>query len=540
MSDQQARERRRRCAAAALLGVLAYLAATMPRLGVFPPVGEDEPWIAAAPYKLATQGVLGSDLFFGYYGMERHHYAHMPIYPLAQAAIFKAFGVGVVQMRALPVACGLLLLLVVFIVGRQAGGDRVGALAVALMVTLRVTAGGAGTGILLLDRARINRYDIAVPVFGLAALWAFNRAERATRAAWYALTGVFAALASLSHLYGLFWLPVFAGLMIARHGRDVLRQKSIAPLLVGFACPWLPWLAFVASGWSDYLGQMRLVSARFDVFNPSFYVDNVLHGDGPISLDWSLNTLRTLPFARVGTWTMLAGCPAACATMLLQARHRSRDAGSSLAVAALAQTVMFVALLKVKTVSYMIALWPLWAVLLAWLGVWLWDRRRPALRVALLGLLAVIAMEAVTRVARAADNAKQTGAYEWFESEVAGCIPPGALVLGLQHYWLGLRQYPYRTWLLPIAFAQPHFYHEAMDLDAALARVNPDVILVDRYIDDLMRTAASPADANHALFVGFERFNTRRRMTLACVVKDRTYGTMQVYRVSSQISGRDP
>ena len=46
------------------------------------------------------------------------------------------------------------------------------------MLTLRMTAGGAGTGILLLDRARINRYDIAVPVFGLAALWAFNRAER--------------------------------------------------------------------------------------------------------------------------------------------------------------------------------------------------------------------------------------------------------------------------------------------------------------------------------------------------------------------------
>ena len=82
-----------------LLGVLAYLAVTVPRLGVFPPVGEDRPWIAAAPYKLATQGVLGSDLFAGYYGMERHHYVHMPIYPLAQAAIFKTFGVGVLQMQ---------------------------------------------------------------------------------------------------------------------------------------------------------------------------------------------------------------------------------------------------------------------------------------------------------------------------------------------------------------------------------------------------------------------------------------------------------
>jgi hypothetical protein len=107
-------------------------------------------------------------------------------------------------------------------------------------------------------------------------------------------------------------------------------------------------------------------------------------------------------------------------------------------------------------------------------------------------------------------------------------------VLGLQHYWLGLRQYPYRTWLLPILLAQPRTYHEPMQLDAALERVNPDVILVDRYIDDLMTKAASPADLNHALYLGFERFKARRRMTLTCVVKNRTYGTMQVYLAPSQ------
>src|SRR4026209_2507324 len=98
MSDHQARASRQRThsAAVALLSVLAYLAVTMPRLGVFPPVGEDEPWIAAAPYKLATQGVLGSDLFAGYYDMERHHYAHMPPFPLAAAATFAPLGAGVV------------------------------------------------------------------------------------------------------------------------------------------------------------------------------------------------------------------------------------------------------------------------------------------------------------------------------------------------------------------------------------------------------------------------------------------------------------
>src|ERR1700722_1764761 len=42
----------------ALLGLLAYLFVSLDRLAVFPAVGQDEPWIAAAPYKLATQGIL--------------------------------------------------------------------------------------------------------------------------------------------------------------------------------------------------------------------------------------------------------------------------------------------------------------------------------------------------------------------------------------------------------------------------------------------------------------------------------------------------
>src|SRR5919107_321497 len=78
-----------------LASAMVFLVLSFDHLSVFPPVGEDEPWIAAAPYKLATQGVYGSDLFTGYYGSEHHNYQHMPLYPLLQAGIFKVVGVGV-------------------------------------------------------------------------------------------------------------------------------------------------------------------------------------------------------------------------------------------------------------------------------------------------------------------------------------------------------------------------------------------------------------------------------------------------------------
>jgi 4-amino-4-deoxy-L-arabinose transferase-like glycosyltransferase len=463
--------------------------------------------------------------------MERHQYEEMPVFPLMEAAVFKMFGVGTIQMRLLPVACGFLLLVSVFAVGRQVGGDRVGALALLLMLSARVAAGGDGTGILLLDRARINRYDIAVPVFGLFALWTFNHAERHRRQIWYALTGLFTGVSSLSHLYGLFWLPVFVGLLFARDRQGLWRQRPLWLLLAGFASAWVPWIMYIATGWSDYLGQMRPMADRFDLFTPRFYVNNVLHGDGPISIEWLVRTVRALSLVRIGTWTMLLAGPPACATMVWEARHHAGGAVFSLAGATVAQAVMFVALLSVKNMQYMIALWPLGALTLAWFGIWIWDRRLLVARWTLGIVLGLLVLEGAARVVHAQRNARQTTPYDWYEAEVARCLPPDSRVLGLQHYWLGLRQYDYRTWLLPIALALPRYTPEPLSLDEALDRVNPTVILVDRYIDALM-TEATPADhPNHGLYVGFEAFKARRHATPTCVIRDHTYGPMQVYWV---------
>jgi len=118
---------------------MLYLAITLFGLGRYPIVGQDEPWIAAPAYKLASEGILGSDLFAGYHGMERHHFVHMPVYAVIEAAVFRAAGVGVVQMRVLSVLFGLVLLLLAHAVGPKVGGVRVASLAVVLMVVHRLT-----------------------------------------------------------------------------------------------------------------------------------------------------------------------------------------------------------------------------------------------------------------------------------------------------------------------------------------------------------------------------------------------------------------
>jgi 4-amino-4-deoxy-L-arabinose transferase-like glycosyltransferase len=516
----------------------AYLAGTLAGLSVYPRVGVDEPWIAAAPFKLATQGILGNDLFTGLAGMERHHYQHMPVYPILEAGVFKAFGVGVVQMRMLSVLFGLALLLVTFSVGRQIGGERVGLLAVLILLVLRIDDGGEGTGILLLDRARINRYDIAVPVFGL---WAFALVPLArTARAWtHFAVGALCGLSSLSHLYGIFWLvaPV-ASLVCAQRTRE--RVSAMSLTTAGFAAAWLPWAAFISLDWQDFQGQMRTVSERLDVFSPGFYVANTFTVEGPLSVGWLLAAVTSLPFWRIGAWAALVGVPVAAVTMVRRPDVWVTPHARVFALVAMAQCLLFVVLLRAKTINYMIALWPLGALALSWLAVWLWERRHRSLRIALVVLALAIAGEGGLRLVHARTVASRMTSYDWFTAEVAQCIPPGSRVLGLSHYWLGLRQFDYRTWLLPLYETNPRFTDTPVPFAASLSRVNADVILVDRYIEDLFVQTSSPSDPLHRLKVDFDAFSAERRLVPVCVIRDRTYGAMQVYFVGDRVASPRP
>ena len=513
--------------------LVAYVIASLSYLSVFPIVGEDEPWIAAAPYKLASEGVYGSDLFTGYYGVERHNYQHMPVYPLLQAAVFAAAGTGVLQMRLLPVAFGFALLVVVFLVGRQAAGARAGALAVVLLLVLRIADGGGATGILLLDRARINRYDIAVPVFGLLALWVFNRAEVRRSSGGYFASGVLVGLASLSHLYGIFWLAALATMILIGRRSRVTSDSALWLLLAGIAITWLPWLAYIATGWSDYTGQMRFVSPRFDLANPSFYIRNVLHGGGPLSYDWFQRSLNEMPPSRIGTWSALAGLPIALAAIAFGSRRGARpdNAALSVAVSLVVTVALFVVLIHVKTYNYMIAVWPVGVLVLAIGATWLWRGSRFIARLLLALLLGSMAIEAAMRVNQARQDARRVTPYEWYSTDVARCIPPGSLVLALQHYWLGLRQYPYRTWLVPVLNADPVYTHDPVPFDEAIERIDPRVLLIDRYMERMLRNARDPAHPYHRLSVGFEAFVARRSASINCVIRDRWYGDMTVYLV---------
>ena len=89
--------------------VAVYFVISFDQLEIVPIMYQDEPWVASVAYKLANEGIYGTDLFAGYYGMERRAFM-LPVYQLLQAGVFKTIGLGVWEMRLLPVTFGALLL----------------------------------------------------------------------------------------------------------------------------------------------------------------------------------------------------------------------------------------------------------------------------------------------------------------------------------------------------------------------------------------------------------------------------------------------
>ncbi|NJM39630.1 MAG: phospholipid carrier-dependent glycosyltransferase [Anaerolineae bacterium] len=187
-----------------------YLWAVLPHLGQYPPPNEwGEMEIMAPAYKLATQGVYGTDLFAGFYRAEQHNYVFMPLFPVLLAGVFKLIGLGLWQARLFTIVCGLLTVLLTYGLGRKLFNSGVGAVAAAALCTIKLSVDERVTGMPLLDIARVVRFDVLVPVWVLLACLCFAHAHQqkhkhqsiANR--FLFLCGVCVGLAGLSHVYGL-------------------------------------------------------------------------------------------------------------------------------------------------------------------------------------------------------------------------------------------------------------------------------------------------------------------------------------------------
>ncbi len=507
--------------------LLLYLSVSLRHLTIVPPVYEDEPWQASTGWKIATEGVFGTDLFAGFYGMERHYYGYMPLHPLLLAAIYRVAGVGLFQTRLEPVLMGLLTLILTYSLALRLFKDaRIGWLAVLFLLTVRLSGLTAFqlTGILLLDMARIARYDMVVPVFGLAALHAYITARGRDSRGWFLLSGLLAALSALAHVYGLFWLPALILLALW----DRRSRAEIAAIALGFVLPLLPYIAYVLSELHDWRGQTRQYGNRFDLLNPTWYWRNLMaeyrrYGPG-------LGSLRSAAL-RVGFWSALVVLPASLIALAWRALRRQDSAARAIVVPLVVFPALFALLIHSKLVNYTVSFLPLAAMAAAWGSVTVWDRVKSVrharwVRLALALWLAAIIVEGARRIVVLEVAAKTTTPYYAYINRVRQHIPPGARVLGLQNYWFGLEEFDYRSFALPLWQTDPAYEPRPLSFEEALEQVAPEVVLIDQRMRHYFATSGA------AVAQQFDRWLKRHHGQLIGRVDDATYGVMEIYRLN--------
>ena len=500
----------------ALAAGIVFLMIGLRHLDAVPQAYEDEPWQASTAYRLMTQGVFGSDLFAGFHDMDQRYSGFMPLHPLLLAGVFRVLGPGLAQMRLETVTLTAITLVLTFALGARLFGAWVGAVALAVLVLVRWTGLTYVqlSGIPLVDFARIGRYDPLVPVLGLSALHVYLSARaRPPDARLYVGAGLLAGLAGLAHVYGLFWVPAL--LLLALWDA---RPKQLGWIVLGSVLPWLPYAAYVLSDLPDWRGQTAIYASRFELLNPGWYRDNLLNeyhrygpGLGAPGIGW---------LARPGFWGVLVALPASLLALARRAIFGADAAARAILLPGLLFPALFALFITLKLVNYTLIELPLFAVAMAWGLVRLWPRRGwPRLIAAAFG--AAVLLEGGGALARVEQAASTMTPYPTFVSEIRGQLPSGARVLGLHTYWLGLQDFDYRSFLVPLNLAD-----EGLPLDQALSRVAPDVVLLDAR----MRAYFDQPDvgADHDRFYGWLAAHAGR---VIARIDDPTYGLMEIWKL---------
>ena len=500
--------------AVAIVVMTVFLVTGLRHLDAVPRVYEDEPWQASTAYKLATSGVLGSDLFAGFHNMNQRYYGFMPLHPLLLAGVFEVLGVGLAQARLETVLLGLATLVLTFTLALRLFNVWTGAIAVALLVLVRWTGLTylQPTGIPLVDFARIARYDPLVPVVGLGAVHAYVSARQRPPGWPYLAAGFLAGMAGLAHLYGLFWVPTLV--LLSAWDR---RPRALPWIIVGAVLPWLPYAAYVLTDLPDWRGQTAIYANRFELLNPSWYIQNIAQeyhrygpGLGPVSVAW---------LARPGFWLALVALPVSLIALSQRAFRACDTSARAIVTPGVLFPVFFAVFITLKLVNYTLIELPFFAIAIAWGASWLWTRALMLTR----PLLAAIAVALVIEGGQALTRLDQASSpYPAFAAQIRQYLPSGARVLGLHTYWFGLEDFDYRSFLVPLNLAD-----EGLPLDQGLTQVGPDVVLLDARMRAYFDEPSVAADRDR-----FHSWMAQHDARVLGRIDDPTYGLLEIYRVS--------
>jgi 4-amino-4-deoxy-L-arabinose transferase-like glycosyltransferase len=497
----QARRWRRASVSAGRLAfvlIVAFGLFNLVGLDRMPLVNQDEPWIAEPGLHFWQTGVFASELHRGFFGVERHFLLHAPLYSIGVGGVIALFGPGLYQARLLSLALATATAALTFALGRRLFSPRHGLIAVLVLTVWRVAPGikAYPSGIPLVDLGRLSRYDIGVPVLTVAAclfvlplMTTVRPAPPLTRGAVARLlmAGALVGIGVSCHPAALAWAAIlWAGLLVTRGWRDGVRP--CAWVAAGTLAGLLPYAAWIASGWRDFLLQQEYVADRYDLFNPRFYLENVRQ-------EWRRygQIGRGLLSLQPGAWLIATS---GLVGLLALWRRRAEDAPGPrvLLAAVIVGAGLFTLGIKPKLYYYLATLWPLLALTAAVGLLALLHASSRIVRVATVVMVVAACADGLRGWNLVTFRALSVPPYSELCDRLAAQIPPDSRVLALPHYWFGLapRVRMYRSLFGPMLYVSPNFASRHPPLATLLDAADANVLVLDPPMLAFLEDARDP------------------------------------------------
>lgn len=514
---------------APLLLLLLFWWVCLTYLDRWPILHNDEVSLLAAGYQLFSQGVYGLDMQTGWYGREDIYLEVMPLMPWLQGLGSRLWGLGVWQMRLLPVISGLLTVALAFRLARRLAGWRTAVFTLLLLIFWQWAPGDNtffGSGIALVDLSRIGRYDILLAPFSLSILLAWIAAFHSGKAHLYFLCGFLAGLAGLAHLYGLFWLAaIFIFWLGAGYnsepGARSRQWQQLAVLLIGCFLAMVVWIIVILAHWAQFWQQFGFHQSRFNLSALSFYLNNAMT-EGQ---RYFLGVREPESMVRIGFWLVIIGLPASLVWLGGRVWRRGETAAFWLLVPCLLFPLLFAFLVEKKQFAYLLLVMPLWVIVVAWGLSWLSQSSRLGWRLVSLIVVLLFTAEGIQAIRQMQQQAGITMPAAPFFAELQAVVPANGRIIGPQTYWLAWPDREYRSFVLMVHLAYAH-NPAAISFDTALAQIQPDIMLLTPVVLEWARS-----EDNEAAFWGYM---SRRQAQLIGEIPAYDGGIVQIYQLQLQ------
>lgn len=513
----------------ALFLLALFVVLSLSGLDAVPQVHEDEGWIVSPGLAFADRGLFATDLFRGFFGSEVHFFGFLPLYPILCGAALKLFGVSLFSARLVSLLFAVATLALTYVLGRRLLSPLHGVAALAILTFWPVATPLTffPTGIPFADLARIVRYDIGVPAFGLAGLLLVTGPSRITHRRALA-AGALAGLSALCHVYGGAWLAVCA-LLLLREGEDG-RGARLALLSAGFLAVLSPWLLFLLRAPADAAGQNFNAADRFELLDPGFYLAN-------LRFEWRRyeGILRAARSGGSGAWIWGAAVAAGVLGLLRSARRERHRGAAAILVAIAVTAFLFALLVRPKTFSYLATLWPLLALAASVPAVSLLSGTRPpAVRLAAALLFAVPVGQGVAAYRERARQESSATPYPELARQLRAIVPPDSRLLAHQHAWFALegRVADYRSLVVPFYLSSRRHVPSPTTFARAADATETDTLLLDPSTLRFLAKSPGPPDPGYAVPADVRAWMATREARLVSALDDPAYGRWEVWRLS--------